>query len=859
MSRNSQNLKKNTITFSTALAAIILLIVIFSIPILWLPSLGELFFPGNGLWNVPGEPESDLLYVDGMNDEVTVIRDEWGVPHIYAHTDNDLFFAQGYLHAQDRYFQMDLIRRQVRGQLSEVLGKDALEQDKLSLAMGMEYWAIKTDEMLRNDYSQFMEPFEKYVEGINYYLATHENNLPIEYQLLDFQPKPWTTVDTLCLVQEMARQLSWNYNDLYRYSNLAGLGKEDYLELFNPILPYQIPICPNYSSYETTPSYSGSSSPVSAPLKSGVDNLIKGIESIESEKKLIESRKLQGSNNWVVNGSKTVTGKPILCNDMHLAWILPGVWYEQHLVSDETDLNSYGFAIPGMPLIAVGHNEHVAWGFTNTGYDVMDWYYYNEKNSTHYLYEGDYEEFTTREYTIKVNGGDDVPFTVRETNEGPVLTDFLDDRIPSDLNETNIIFAAQWMGHKEFLNLLAGEKFNRATNRKQFNNASRYWDTLAQNIVYADVDGNIAIRPTGKVPIRDDSNIPPGHLGNGTIPYNGSNGEGKWIDEIPFNHLPNSLNPSQGYLASANQIVVGPEYNFSKYFLQNEYANGYRARRINELLNTTNNISIETMKSIQLDVNSSAAKAFIPTLLEVLEFNYSGNIPEKLAGAVNILKEWKYVMAKEEAAPTIYRVWRDIFYNLTFNDDIEYYNLSQGPQIVNLEYLMNNGTSKWFNNISNSDTIPMTRNHTMLLAFNQTIDWLEDVYETNDATQWVWGTLHKLKFTHLSGLNALSVGPIPGDGEGYTVNPSGVRLDKDGGVARGGASERMIVDLSDMGKSISVIPSGESGHPHLSHYSDQLTELFLQGKYHSQYYDYTETNFPSIESILIFKPKGEWF
>ncbi|MGM0467468.1 MAG: penicillin acylase family protein [Promethearchaeati archaeon] len=858
MRNDSQNIKKNTIAFSSALIVTILCLVIFSMPLLGF-SLGNLLFPGNGLWTVPGEPESQLIYIDGMDDEVTIIRDEWGIPHIYATTDNDLFFAQGYLHAQDRYFQMDLIRRQVRGQLSEILGEGALNQDKLMLAMGMEYWAIKTDQEIRANYSEFLPPFENYVEGINYYLETHKDQKPVEYQLLGFEPKPWTSIDTLCLVQEMARQLSWNYNDLYRYSNWAGLGRDKYLELFNPFQPYQIPIVPNYSSYETTPKFSSSGSLAPSSLKLSVDHLISGIESIDSEKKLIESREITGSNNWVIDGSKSNTGKPILCNDMHLSWILPGVWTEQHLVSEETGINSYGFAIPGMPLVAVGHNEHLAWGFTNTGYDVMDWYYYNEKNSTHYLYEGEYESFETRDYTIKVAGEEDVQFTVRETKEGPVLTDFLGSRIPSNLTQPNIIFAAQWMGNDIFYNLLAGEGFNRAKNRDEFNEASKYWSTLAQNIVYADVDGNIAIRPTGRVPIRDDSKIPSWHLGNGTLPYNGSNGEGKWVDEIPFDKLPNSLNPTQGYLASANQIAVGPEYNFSKYFLQNEYANGYRARRINELLNTTNNISVEKMMEIQLDVNSSAAKAFIPTLIEVIEYTYGDTIPEDLDQAFTILKDWRYIMDKDEAAPTIYRKWRDYFYAYTFNDDISHNNLSRGPMLVMLEYLMNNKTSHWFNDTSTGTPISQTRNQTMLLAFNDTIDWLENFYGTSDASQWKWGDIHKLYFEHLSGLSLLSKGPFPGDGEGYTVNPAGVSIHNGVGLARGGASERMIVDFSDLGNSKSVIPSGQSGHPHLKHYSDQLTELFLKGKYHSQYFYYTPANFPSIETRLIFRPAGGVF
>ncbi|MBD3213893.1 MAG: hypothetical protein GF311_14885 [Candidatus Lokiarchaeota archaeon] len=858
MNRTSQSVKKNLVEFSAALVATIVLILLFSLPLVLFP-LGNLLFPGNGLWTMPGEPKSELLYINGMDEEVTVIRDEWGIPHIYAKTDNDLFFSQGYLHAQDRFFQMDLIRRQVRGQLSEVLGDSALEQDKLSLAMGMEYWAKKTDEELRTNYTEFLAPFERYVDGINYYLQTHQDQLPLEYQLLGFEPKPWSSVDTLCLVQEMARQLSWNYNDLYRSSNYEGLGKEKYLELFNPFLPYQIPICPNYSSYETTPKFSASSSSSMPSIKSSVDGFLKGIENIPSEKKLIEANELQGSNNWVVNGSKTASGRPILCNDMHLAWILPGVWYEQHLISEENDLNSYGFAIPGMPLIAVGHNQYLAWGFTNTGYDVMDWYYYHEENDTHYVYKDGFKPFTSRNYKIKVSGGEDVSFTVRETDNGPVLTDFIGGAIPDDLKTSDIIFSAKWMGNDIFLNLLAGEGFNRATNREEFNEASKYWDTLAQNIVYADINGNIAIRPTGRVPIRNDTNIPADHLGNGTLPYNGSNGEGKWVSEVPFDQLPNSLNPTQGYLVSANQIVVGPDYNFSNYFLQNEYANGYRARRINELLNTTNNITVDKMKEFQLDVNSSAARAFIPTLLDVIEYNYSENIPPKVKSAYDLLNDWGYVMDKDEAAPTIYRKWRDFFYDLTFNDDIKHFNLSRGPQLVMLEYLMNNESSHWFDNISSGTPVPMTRNHTMLLAFNQTIDWLETVFGTDDPNQWIWGALHQLQFTHLSGLDAFNVGPIPGDGEGYTVNPSGATIDEDGGIAQGGASERLIVDLSDLGNSISVIPSGQSGHPYQKHYSDQLTELFLQGKYHSQYYDYTISDFEKIESTLIFRPTGGSF
>ncbi|MBD3212355.1 MAG: hypothetical protein GF311_07090 [Candidatus Lokiarchaeota archaeon] len=856
---------KTTIELSTAIIVTALILTIFSLPLLGLPSLGELLFPGDGLWNVPGERQSERLFIDGMTDEVTVIRDEWGIPHVYAKKDIDMFFVQGYLHAQDRFFQMDLIRRQVRGQLSEVLGDSLLSSDKFYLATGMEYWANKTDHFMREKYLegnetfQFYNLFEEYVKGINYYLNTHKNQKPTEYYLLNFEPAPWSTLDTLCLVQEMARQLSWNYNDLYRYKALDAIGKDNFTELFSPFRPYQIPICPDYGSYPDAPKLSTSHNSKESQLKNTIDDFLYGVNEIDTEQRLIESQDITGSNNWVINGSKSSTGLPILCNDMHLAWILPGVWYEQHLISEESNFNSYGFAIPGMPLAAVGHNERVAWGFTNTGYDVLDWYYFNKLNDTHYSYKNEAREFNTRTYSIDINGEESEEFTVRETLHGPVMNDFLGGRIPSNLSSTNLVISSKWTGNSIFLNLIAGQGFHQSQNRNDFDEASQYWHTLAQNIVYADVDGNIGIRPTGKVPIRDDSSLPPGHLGNGSLPYNGSKGEGEWIGFVPFEDLPHSENPEQEYLVSANQIVAGPNYNYSKYFLQNGYANGYRARRINELLNNTDNITIEKMKEYQLDVTSSAAKAFIPTFIDVVEYEYGSNIPSKLNNSLQIMKNWDYLMDKDLVAPSIYRKWRDYFSDYTFDDEKAIYGLDSTPQIVTLEYLMKEKEdSHWFDN-KTSTGVTETRNQTILLAFNSTIEWLTNQFGSLNPESWIWGDLHQVCFTHLADLSVFNRGPYSADGEGYTVNPSGVSLGDSISCARGGASERLIVDLSNLNNSVSVIPSGQYGQSHLSHYSDQLEELFLQGKYHPQYFTNTVTNFPSIDVILQFNPKGGMF
>ena len=849
--------KKAIIEISIFIPLTIILIVIFSVPLLGIPPLGNLLLPGNGVWNVPGDvPTAERLNIEGLRDEVTVIRDEWGVPHIYATYEEDMFFVQGYCQAQDRLFQMDMLRRQVRGKLSEILGNDYLSTDKFMLATGMETWAKNTvnilQEMQGNGTINIVPKIERYVDGINYFINTHKQKLPLEYYLIGFEPTEWTKVDSMCIVQLMAWDLTWNYNDLYRYQNLALLGKDNYTELFGLPYPYQIPICPDYGSFGEIPMALGFDIKISSKVESTISNFIQNIKKIDTQKKLMEEQELRGSNNWVIDGVKSSTGYPILCNDMHLSWNMPGIWYEQHLVAHDTGFNAYGFQIPGMPLLAVGHNYHVGWGFTNTGYDVIDWYLFNTNGDDGYIYNKTSQDYTYKTYKIKVKNQGTVDFTVRHTVHGPVMSDVIGDFGFSDVFG-DIILSSKWTANNYFYTLLAANGFCRAQSRADFDNASQYWTTLAQNMVYGDIYGNIAIRPTGKVPIRDD---PLGMLGNGTLPYNASNGEGEWVGYIDIlNELPSSFNPSQHYLASANQIVAGPGY--VKYHLQSEYVNGYRARRINELLNQSTNISVEDMKVIQNDVNSTAARAFVPTLIEVIKSEYGTSPPTMIENVLAELEPWNFVMSKDLAAPTIYRKWRDYFMEFTF-DELDG---ARKPGVAVLEKLMKEEgefLNNWFDNISTPSI--ETRNQTMLLALDATIDWLTELYDSNDPSTWKWEEVHKLTFPHLTGLESLSKGPYPADGEGYTINPSGISLNNINNIryARGGASERMILDFSNLNQSLSVIPSGQRGYSNSKHYSDQLEQLFLLGKYHFQYFTNTPSNFPvnSFESAIYLYPKG---
>ncbi|MFX1410183.1 MAG: penicillin acylase family protein [Promethearchaeota archaeon] len=857
--------KKVVIKLSSVLILTTIVFTILSVPIISIIApLGDIIFPGTGLWLVPGEiPEHEVLYAKGLNSSITVYRDEWGIPHIYASTENDLSFALGYVHAQDRMFQMDLARRQVRGKLSEVVGKIALEEDKFNLAMGMEYWANQTlQEAIRLQQEgdiDFLDSVYRYADGVNYYINTHQNELPLEYAILGFKPKKWTPLDTFCFAKYMSKMLTWQYYDLYRLQTLESLGQNDTIELFMSTYG-QIPICPNYGVFNDSSelSYNGGPLKISSSVIKTVSNFLNNVESIPSEKILmdLQQENIIGSNNWVVDGVKSSTGKPILCNDMHLAWNVPGIWYEAHLIDQSTGLSVYGFTLAGVNIPIVAHTDYVAWGITNTGYDVMDWFYYEEIDPDHYIYNGTITEYTKRSYTIKIKDQKSQKFTVKETVHGPVLNDFLDDDIPDSLDIEKIVLAPKWTGNNVTTEFLALYGFNHAKNRTQFDQASVYFHTPSSNIVYADIEGTIAIRPTGLVPIRDDNLIVPGHFGNGTLPYNGSKGEGEWKRYVPFNHLPNTESPSQHYLVSANQIVAGP--NYKNYSLQNSYAAGYRARRINELLNNSadGTVGIEIMKEIQLDVKSTPARAFTPYIINTIEDLPSSQKTTIILDTLTQLKNWDYDMDKDLAAPTIFRKWRDYYQDFTFEDEFEAVGAPIQPQLNVLEKLTRDEPdSKWFDDINTPEI--ENRTDIILKALNATIDFLVEYYGTNEVSTWRWGDIHKLLFPHIvPGFDSLNKGPFEGDGEGYTVNPSRVSIQDGLGLARGGASERMIIDFSDLKNSLSVIPSGQRGISSSKHYSDQLEELFLKGKYHQQYFYDDKEDFPRnhIESQIKFMP-----
>ncbi|MFX0185779.1 MAG: penicillin acylase family protein, partial [Candidatus Hodarchaeota archaeon] len=369
------------------------------------------------------------------------------------------------------------------------------------------------------------------------------------------------------------------------------------------------------------------------------------------------------------------------------------------------------------------------------------------------------------------------------------------------------------------------------------------------------------MRPNAKVPIRNDTDIPEWHLGGGKMPYNGSAGEGEWIGYLPFDNLPHTINPSQGYLVSANQVIAGPDYPNVSVVNMAGAADGYRARRLNYLLTTHNQITIEDMKNFQLDVYSVRAGNFTPYLLSALDSLSSKTSLQQ--ATYEELQTWDFVMDKDDVAPTIFNIWFEAYHSATFQDEIDKYKLTRSPSWAVLEKLTKeNETSKWFNNLTTSTT--ETRDDIIILAFVNAINALESYFGT-DISTWKWGKIHQYSFSHFSGISALSAGPYPGDGTGVTVSPSHTNNFVDGEVrrdsARSGASERIIIDFSNFNNSLSVIPSGQRGISSSKHYTDQMEQLFLDGEYHEQYY-YADTpakfqEWTQIESTIIFKSGGQ--
>jgi penicillin amidase len=738
--------------------------------------------------------------VEGIHAPVSVIRDAQGVPHITASTLEDLLLAQGYVTAQDRLWQMDLTRRFAAGETSEILPQSSaaatgrnrtagralgpvtwLDHDKQQRILRLKSIAYKLAENLSPRDRAF---FEAYAKGVNTYIEQHRNNLPVEFRVLRYSPKPWSVGDSVLVGLSMSQLLNPQYGmEYWREKIGARLSPELMADLYPasswrdrppasaaddgaPTLSVPEPEQPANDEHSSTPS----TLPFAKP---GNDRECEAC--------------LPGSNNWVVSGAHTVTGKPLLSNDMHLGHQLPGVWYEVQLHSG--DFNVAGVSLPGVPFVIVGHNQRIAWGFTNLNPDVQDLFVEEFNSSGEYQTPTGWQKPEIDHQIIHVKGRPDVALDVVITRHGPIINDLL----PGE----NRKIALAWVIYDNRDFGIPLYDVDAAQNWEQFRHAFSLYATPSQNVVYGDVDGHIGYQPIGRIPIRAS--------GDGTVPVSGADGKHDWTGYIPFDELPSLYDPPSGIIATANSRITPDTY---KPLLATQWYPPYRAVRIYQVLESPKKkFSAADMLALQTDITSEYDRFFADRFVYAID--HSTKASARTRQAADLLRGFDGRMTASSVAPTIetrarFVLWKRLLES-KLGPDWDMYAWSEAA--VAFENIVQNQPARW---------LPSGYDNFNELLTAAVEDALKDA--PSDLKAWKYGEEYPVEINHplFAGIPILNrwtgPGQHPQSGGGYTVKQVGRRF---------GPSERMTVDFSDLDRSTLNIVIGQSGQLLSPHYMDQ--------------------------------------
>lgn len=809
------------------------------------------------------------VQIAGLQNKVDIYRDEWGVPQIYADSAHDLFVAQGYVHAQDRFWQMEFWRRIGSGRLSELLGEKSLGQDRFIRTLGWARAAAADEAALDPETRQYLQ---WYADGVNAYLDT-QASLGLEFTFLGLQgantkPEKWTILNSLTWLKVMAWSLRGNMDKELQRAALAGIVGPEATNELNPFFPGDHPvIIPD-------PAFGFEAADTLAAMKD-LDGLTGGgFQGV-------------GSNNWVISGKLTDTGKPYLANDPHLGIQMPSIWYEVGLhcrnLADYCPFDVVGFSFAGVPGVIIGHNQRIAWGVTNLGPDVQDIFVenINPENPNQYEVNGAWADAKVIPEIITVRGKVDpdpdypemqiaydegldlstVTIQVRITRHGPIIDEVY--AAPQDLSGSfngvvappNAALALRWtaigdpsLTYRAVINIM------RARNWDEFRKALRDWSGPAQNFVYADIEGNIGYQSTGLIPIRRN--------GAGTFPVAGWNDDSEWTGWIPFEELPSAYNPPQGYIATANQAVVGPDY---PYLITQDWDVGYRAQRINDLIKAKSKITLADIQAMQGDNANLSAKEVRPYLtgLTFAEPAYQNGI--------NLLKGWDFQQHMESSPAALYNLFWVRLVSNTFYDELggrEDLRPDTGAStMLAVRGLLPQANNHWWDNLSTPDKVE-TRDDILGESFKQAYNDAETLMGS-DPNSWKWGQLHTATFRNptlgMSGITLVESifnrGPVWTSGGESTVNATGygVELNADKSINMKTSLEvnwlpsmRMIVDLSNFSNSLTMNTTGQSGHAFNSHYDDML-EPWRLIQYHQMLWD-RSTISGNSQATLTLKP-----
>jgi len=779
-------------------------------------SLAGLGALARNLWRRPLPQTTGSETVPGLDQPVQVIRDRWAVPHLYAQSRWDLFFAQGYVHAQDRLWQMEFSRRLGHGRLAEIVGEAGFEADHLARTAGFTRAARQDVPLLDDDARSALQA---YADGVNAYIRGHQDRLPLEFALLRQRPAPWTPLDTLTYGRVQGWILSHNWEqEVLQAALIAHVGPERAAQLRDDYSPGNPIILPE----QTCASLAGE---FVAQFRRAADWL-----------PLLRYQGL--SNNWVISGDRSTTGKPLLANDPHLGLDLPGIWYENHLSCP--DLQVAGVSFPGVPGVVIGHNEHIAWGVTASVPDTQDLYLeqFHPDDPTLYRVGEEWERARVHREEIQVRG-EVVSRVVEvlETRHGPVVTS----QLPLDGESQRVALALRWVGSEPSRLTRSVLRLNAAADWREFTEALRDFDCPSQNFVYADRAGNIGLYVPGRIPVRGDD--------LGLVPVPGWTGEHEWQGWIPHEELPHALNPAQGYLVSANNRVAGVEY--PHHFSCEQY-DGQRARRITELLLEKDKLSADDFARIQQDVHSLSGTEFATLLTSsgsaLLSHPALREHRAQAARVLSLLATWDgrlttespeatvYELAEHFAARRVFAPWlgdlTDRYLGLNLGPIFHYSSHQTNNSRSVLRRLLRDDEADWFRDEQGR---PATREDILAGALADALAYLRR-YRGEEVDNWRWGDLHRITFHHTLAQakplqRLLNRGPYPLAGDGNTVNAAFFRPQLPLNDYSAGPSWRMILDLSDWDASVGVIPGGQSGHPASPHYDDQIP-LWRAGQYH---------------------------
>ncbi len=736
------------------------------------------------------------LRVSGITAPVTVIRDARGVPAIEASDLDDLFLAQGFVTAGDRLWQMDMMRRYAAGELSEILGEDTLKVDREQRILGLRAAAQKSMATATPRDQKF---FADYARGVNAYIAAHANKLPIEFRILHYAPKPWQPEDSIVIANQMVKDLNYRYffDALAREKILAKLGPELTADLYV-----------NRSWHDRPPTVMRDD--LSHPTKDsddddddsdddeGPDNVVTKL-GLPLSTLLEQDQPVNGSNNWVVSGAHTVTGKPLLSNDMHLGHQMPNLWYEVHLHAG--DFNVAGVTLPGMPYVIVGHNQRIAWGFTNIGPTVTDVYIENFNAHGQYQTPTGWAQPEHRTETIHVKSEPDATVDVKITRHGPIITEL----VPGETRQLALRWTLYDGLRMPFFDL------DSAGNWQDFRRALLELDAPGQNAVYADIDGNIGYQATGKVPIRA--------AGDGSLPVSGADNAHEWVSYIPFEKLPSIYNPPSGIIATANGRITPDDYPYS---ISMEWAAPWRTARIYHVLESGRQFSAADMLALETDVQSEpdqfAAERFVYAV------DHASNASSRAKEAADFLRNWDGRMLASSAAPTIAEASiRELTQLLlepklgpapasSSRDDLSVLNwktYSWEMRSVWLENVLLHRPKRWLpEKYSSYEDL-------LAAAVGAAVSGPE---VPKDLASWRWGRANAVEIQHpilgrIPLLNQWSgPGVRPQSGSGYAVKAV---------TRHHGPSERFTADLANWDGSTLNTVTGQGGNFLSPHYMDQ--------------------------------------